>query len=86
MKIVKKVHLKIVIFTAVKNRCMLHGRVFENSDRNLSTIMLDVGKTEFILFGSRSRLKSQSNLRISCKGTHIESKEVVKYLGAVSHW
>ena len=28
MKIVKKILLKIVIFTAVKNRCMLHGRVF----------------------------------------------------------
>ena len=28
MKIVKKAQLKIVIFTAVKNRCMLHGRVF----------------------------------------------------------
>ena len=49
-------------------------------DNNLS---LHLGKTESILFGSKSRLKSQSNLRISCKGTHIESKEVVKYLGAV---
>ena len=28
MKIVKQFHLKIVIFTAVKNRCILHGRVF----------------------------------------------------------
>ena len=28
MKIVKKFQPKIVIFTAVKNRCMLHGRVF----------------------------------------------------------
>ena len=29
MKIVKKKNqLKIVIFTAVKNRCMLHGHVF----------------------------------------------------------
>ena len=28
MKIVKKILLKIVILTAVKNRCMLHGRVF----------------------------------------------------------
>ena len=28
MKIVKKFQLKIVIFTAVKNRCILHGRVF----------------------------------------------------------
>ena len=28
MKIVKKIKRKIVIFTAVKNRCMLHWRVF----------------------------------------------------------
>ena len=28
MKIVKKIQPKIVIFTAVKNRCMLHGRAF----------------------------------------------------------
>ena len=28
MKIVKKLQLKIVIITAVKNRCMLHGHVF----------------------------------------------------------
>ena len=28
MKIVKKNQLKIVIFTAVKNLCILHGRVF----------------------------------------------------------
>ena len=28
MNIVNKFQLKIVIFTAMKNRCMLHGRVF----------------------------------------------------------
>ena len=28
MKIVKKFKAKIVIFAAVKNRCILHGRVF----------------------------------------------------------
>ena len=28
MKIVNNFQLKIVIFTAVKNRCILHGRVF----------------------------------------------------------
>ena len=27
MKIVKKIQLKIVIFTAVENLCILHGRV-----------------------------------------------------------
>ena len=28
MKIVKEIQLKIIIFTAMKNRCMLHWRVF----------------------------------------------------------
>ena len=28
MKIVKKIQPKILIFTEVKNRCILHGRVF----------------------------------------------------------
>ena len=28
MKIVKKFQPKIVVFTSVKNRCMLYGRVF----------------------------------------------------------
>ena len=28
MKIKKKIQPKIVIFTAVKNHCILHGRVF----------------------------------------------------------
>ena len=28
MKMVKTFRLKIVIFTALNNRCMLHGRVF----------------------------------------------------------
>lgn len=32
-------------------------------------LSLHLGKTESILFGSKIRLKSQSNLQISCKGT-----------------
>ena len=28
MEIVKTIQMKIIIFTAVKNRCILHGRVF----------------------------------------------------------
>ena len=32
MKIVKKIQLKTVIFTALKNRCILHGLVFVMSD------------------------------------------------------
>ena len=34
MKIVKNNQLKIVIFTAVKNRCILHGHVFVMFVRN----------------------------------------------------
>ena len=36
MKIVKKIQLKFVIFTAVKNRCILHGRVFAMGTCNLT--------------------------------------------------
>ena len=39
MKIVKIFQPKIVIFTAVKNRCMLHGRVFVMTFRGLCTIL-----------------------------------------------
>ena len=35
---------------------------------------LHTGKMESILFGSRTRLKSQSVLSITCKGTVIEVK------------
>ena len=44
MKIVEKIILKIVIFTAVKNRCILHGRVFmmetTNETQELSILKL----------------------------------------------
>ena len=43
-------------------------------------LSLHLGK---ILFGSRPRLKSQSVLSITCKGTVIEAKNTVKYLGVV---
>lgn len=46
-------------------------------------LSLHLGKTESILFGSQRRLKSKSALNISCKGTVIEAKDTVKYLGAV---
>ena len=46
-------------------------------------LSLHLGKTESIMFGSKIRLKSQLNLQILYKGTNIEGKEVVKYLGAV---
>ena len=34
MKMVKRNQLKIFIFTAVKNRCILHGRVFVMNSRS----------------------------------------------------
>ena len=45
-------------------------------------LSLHLGKTESILFGSRPRLRSKSVLNISRKGTAIEGKKSVKYLGA----
>ena len=38
-------------------------------------LSLHLGKTKSILFGSKSRLRSQSNLRNSCKGTHLSLKK-----------
>ena len=40
MKIVQKIQLKIVIFTAVKNRCMLHERVCVMIYYNLEAIFI----------------------------------------------
>ena len=50
------------------------------TDNKLS---LHLGKTESILFSSKSRLRSQPNLNIKCKGSKIEPKDKVKYLGAI---
>ena len=46
-------------------------------------LSLHLGKTESILFGSKSRLRSRSNLNIECKGSKIEPKDKVKYLEAI---
>ena len=46
-------------------------------------LSLHLGKTESILFGSKLRLRSRSNLNIECKGSKIEPKDKVKYLGAI---
>jgi hypothetical protein len=44
-------------------------------------LSLHLGKTESILFRSRQKLRSQSNLHITCSGTPIESTSSIKYLG-----
>ena len=41
MKIVKKIQLKIVIFTALKNRSKLHGRVFVMMFLDMQTVPYD---------------------------------------------
>ena len=46
-------------------------------------LSLHLGKTESILFGSKVKLRSLSNLNISCKRTDTEPKESVTYLGAI---
>ena len=47
MKIVNKFQLKIVIFTAVKNRCILNGRVFVMfTVRNMKEIPVFVQSSE----------------------------------------
>ena len=48
MKIFKKIKLKIVIFTAVKNRSMLHGRVFlmPNCQTGWMDKLLNLGKRQ----------------------------------------
>ena len=47
-----------------------------------SKLSLHLGKRESLLFGSKSRLKSQSNMSTSCHTNVIEAKTQVKYLGA----
>ena len=46
-------------------------------------LSLHLGKTESILFGSKSRLILRSNLNIECKGSKIEPKDIFKYLRAI---
>jgi hypothetical protein len=45
-------------------------------------LSLHLGKTESILFGSKPKLKTGSDLDIFCNGTKIKSTKSVKYLGA----
>ena len=46
-------------------------------------LSLHLGKTESIVFASKSKLKKVAKLKITCNGTEIESKDKVKYLGVV---
>ena len=46
-------------------------------------LSLHLDKTESISFGSKTMLRPRSNLNIECKGSKIEPKDKVKYLGAI---
>ena len=52
MKIVKNIKLRIVIFTALKNRCILHGCVFvmHTDNNNRSTAVINDWRGELNLF------------------------------------
>lgn len=45
-------------------------------------LSLHLGKTESILFGSKTRLRNHYSLNVTCNGQSIVSKDSVKYLGA----
>ena len=44
-------------------------------------LSLHLGKTESILFGTKHKLHSKSNLQISCNDTSISTTSSVKYHG-----
>jgi len=44
-------------------------------------LSLHLGKTEFIVFGSMQKLRSQSSLNVTCNSTPISSSSLVKYIG-----
>ena len=46
-------------------------------------LSLHLGKTESILFSSRSKLKTQSKLQVSCGNVKIDPQEHITYLGAL---
>ena len=63
MKIVQKILIKIVIFTAVKNRCILHGRVFVIMDRVEKLFYLGYEKQAIISTAQHSSFVFSSTAR-----------------------
>ena len=68
--------------STVENSLQTNLQIFSEwlIDNKLS---LHLGKTESISFGSKARLRPWSILNIECKGSKIEPKDKVKYLGAI---
>jgi hypothetical protein len=46
-------------------------------------LLLHLGKTESIVFGSKQKLRSHSKLNINCNDTAIEVSTSIKYLGVL---
>jgi hypothetical protein len=44
-------------------------------------LLLHLGKTESILFGTKRRLLWAHKMKINCAGKEIESKRIVTYIG-----
>ena len=44
-------------------------------------LSLHIGKTECLLFGSKSKLKKVENFEVSCEGRAVQQVNQVKYLG-----
>ena len=59
------------------------GHVLESCSEWLvdNKLSLHLGKTEYILFGPKRKLKNQNQCTVKCSGHEIKSSEKVKYLG-----
>lgn len=65
------------IQTVLRNELMNVSKWLE-----ANKLSLHLGKTESILFGSKSHLKKTDKMEIVCNGNEIKAMESVKYLGA----
>ena len=67
--------------------CSIHETILSNELQNVSNWLVDnklslhVGKTESILFGSKSTLCKSPELNVQYNGTNVRPKSTVKYLG-----
>ena len=59
------------------------GKILESCSDWLvdNKLSLHLGKTEFILFGSKRKLKKGKDIKVTCNGHTIEHTTSVKYLG-----
>ena len=80
MKIVKNFQLKIVFYTAVKNRCMLDGRVFV-----ISMFWERAVRSAYQMFSSSQEIYNRVVLRCSKKSTLIFDEDSPPVKGPKPH-